>query len=200
MSKIIIWIRHGRKKYDNSKGPSGCYQHDSPLEDNQDDIIINKGRELINKYGKPKECITSPFRRTRETANLLTKDLDIPIKVSTLVSEYLGNQITDTSHIEESTAEHNPPLNENFNDLITRCNMHLSYIGAHDTNFETEIIWVVTHGVVIKTIFKTLNRLYNNYKINEVKELDAFILHKTMFITHISQHKKEEESIIYDNE
>lgn len=176
--KTIIWIRHGIKEYDNSKGPPGCYQHDSPLAPDQDDIIVNRGKFLIEKYGSPELCITSPFKRTRDTARLLTKDTDIPIEISTDVSEYLGNQKSDRSSIESITAEHNPPMNEKHFNLINRCSIHLSKMGVYGEITKSNVIWIVTHGIVIRTIAAQLNKIYRGIKLFEIGELEAFIFTK----------------------
>ncbi len=191
MSKTIIWIRHGLKEYGNSKGPLGCYQHDSPLASNQEINIINKGKQLIEKYGIPELCISSPYKRTRDTANLLTKETNIPIEISNHVSEYLGNQKNNTLYIEPHTADYNPPLVENFKDLITRCSIHLSNIGVYDDVIKSNVIWVVTHGVVIKTISNQLNKIYRGAKLMEINELEAFIFTKNYYESQLS---------IYNNE
>lgn len=191
MSKVIIWIRHAHKEYNNSKGPPNSYQHDSPLASNQEENIINKGKELINKYGFPDRCIVSPFKRTRDTAKLLISNTNIPIEICTNISEYLGNQRSDISCIDPSTAIHSPPLNENFNDLVSRCSIHLSKVGAYDDIIKSEIIWIVTHGIVIKTISKQLNRIYGGLKINDINELDAFILTKNYSGSRLIYHNKD---------
>lgn len=91
----FIWLRHGDKLYDNSEGPLGQPQHDPPLVDFESRFIQQRGRELTDNWGLPVACLTSPYLRTRLTAEHLTSVLhrNTPeMIVDPKISEYLGFQ------------------------------------------------------------------------------------------------------------
>lgn len=181
MSTTIIWIRHGKKKWDNGKGPPDTYQHDPPILEDQESTIINRGKELIHKYGLPTRCICSPYLRTRQTAELLTKNCQIPIEISQDVSEYLGNQsLIDGSnepHVHRETMDfYPPPIKETIDDFRKRCHLHLKSLGVYSRTNTNQIIWVITHGIVIKTIHNEIRyKIQNCEKIKKYHELDCFV-------------------------
>lgn len=198
MSRVIIWIRHGEKEYKNSKGPPGSYQHDPPLATNQEQIIIDKGKELIDAYGVPDKCLVSPYKRTRETAKLLLNNkTNVDIEIINSVSEYLGHHENDISNIEPLTVSHQPPLNENIQDVNRRCSSHLCKLGVHDNKIKPEIIWVITHGIIIKTIGKQLSRTHGKINLNDIRELDALVLIKKYTNTIILHHSNEINQLKY---
>jgi broad specificity phosphatase PhoE len=173
---IIILIRHGEKLYSNSKGPLGSKAHDPPLVENSLNNVINKGSELIEKYGIPTQCIISPYLRTRQTAKYLLKSLEdssdkLPqIIYDANISEYLGNQkpyldydgnMTNIPHVEEETLELGiAEMSESFQSLINRCKQVIIDYDINNLNNTNKknIIWIVTHGIVISTIAKELQK------------------------------------------
>lgn len=153
----IIWIRHGKKAYANSKGPDGCYQHDPPLKPKQNNIITSRAKELIDLYGYPDKCYTSPYARTRETANVLLSQIEdiTPVYVLPDIGEYLGNQTTDNLKpcAHPDTLIHNPvECEETLENFNKRCHKHINLLGLPGLVRSNEIIWIVTHGFVMRTI------------------------------------------------
>ncbi len=73
-----VWIRHADKLYNNEKGPFGCKQHDPGIIENAETLcdIDYLVRFLVQKYGIPQHIFCSPFLRTRQTAELLIKNLE----------------------------------------------------------------------------------------------------------------------------
>src|SRR5579871_4500548 len=92
----IIWLRHGEKAYDNSKGPPGSLEHDPGLIKEAKKEIIGRAKELITLYGSPDWCLTSPYLRTRQTAQIMTSIIEEEqrpqVKVDVNVAEFLGYQ------------------------------------------------------------------------------------------------------------
>ena len=85
----ITFIRHAEKKYNNNKGPPGCYQHDPD--------IFSFSSDMSKKLYKNNQfdiVICSPFLRTRQTVKQILFDLemDIPVIINNEISEYLGFQ------------------------------------------------------------------------------------------------------------
>lgn len=198
MSLKIIIIRHAEKEFSNNKGPINSYQHDSPIKKSKTHLfnITNKSNILIEKYGIPEICITSPYLRCRETLLcLLDKgpfEIDnLPkIYVEPLLSEFLGNQElyyinmvkSSIPRVEPYTKKFNlPPIKEKFEDMEARSeyaieklfkasekrkkifdNFSEMYEILRDNENLVQkrdtIIWVVTHGIIISSIYKALKK------------------------------------------
>jgi broad specificity phosphatase PhoE len=165
----IIWIRHMEKLYNNGKATEeGQYQHDP-------EIIINKTTllnvdtlisELLNKYGKPKKFIVSPFLRTRQTSDILLGilnskyDIYPKVEYSTDISEYLGfcrkQYVKEKADLEPKTRElfkFNVYLGESFNHFKKRLENHIYNIENENQN-----VWVITHGIVLSSIYTYLSK------------------------------------------
>lgn len=203
----ILWIRHGEKAYANCKGPNGCYQHDPGIIGDTS-IIKERGKQLVDLYGIPAHCIVSPYRRTRETASLLLSSIDIKdrpeIRGDPSIAEYLGNQrpylddkkkISRKPLVEPATAKFEiPEIEETEIQLRERCQKHLQYFQLDDIQKEAApgakiVIWVVTHGIVIDTLYRLLTCQGDEWSLalkkhvsqtpwgsDGVSELDGFIL------------------------
>jgi broad specificity phosphatase PhoE len=204
LSYRLIFIRHGKKVYDNGKGPEKSKQNDSPLIESFNGEIITKGKFLIEKYGQPNRIITSPYLRTRQTAKLMAPE-NFEIEVNLLLSEYLGNQFQSTlveipsdSIFSEYTLSYDPDVEpetlkygklprkgENFKRCKYRCykfvkeilsgmpNVHTAEMpdGAIDPLADTSIqnIWIISHGIIIKQILKTLVKLLKIPPLERIK-------------------------------
>lgn len=155
-----IYIRHGEKKYAN--GNSEFFKHDPGLKDEATQEVINHANFLINTYGVPIAIICSPYLRTRETARImnsvLTNKLDI--HCDPRISEYLGNHRNSKLDVHEETAEHNPPHPETIKDLDIRVKNHYEdFLELDDNN---EVVWIITHGLIISNITRYLGKKYSN--------------------------------------
>ena len=157
-TKKIIWFRHAEKSYNNGKAPRGEKQHDPGIL-NDINPINSLVDELITKYGYPDRIITSPFLRTRQTANVVKKRLQIrhnkiiPIEIDCTVMEYLGfcKNKKDYADIDSETEKHlgGPiKLDETLDSLMYRIKQHI--------NQSLNNIWVITHGIIMSYIYKEL--------------------------------------------
>jgi len=154
---IILWIRHGEKEYSNGKNPNNIYQHDPGIIENTYDDIRLRGKYLIDTFGIPNIIYTSPFKRTRITATLLSEICpDVKIQIEPQLGEFLGNQkpiTSDIPDVETDTLKHLETfLGEDFYDFKTRAiniskNLHYQSVRSKE-----KIIWIVTHSLIIKTI------------------------------------------------
>lgn len=161
----IIWIRHGKKAYANSKGPPGCRQHDPSIKPNQTLEIKSRAKELITTYGNPTRCYSSPYARTRETTDILLSEVDniIPVHYLPEIGEYLGNQkiIDNIPNVQDDTLLHGPiRCNEHIDEFESRCYEHLCSLGIPNVAPSDDVIWIVTHSFVMRTICKLFFTLH----------------------------------------
>lgn len=153
----IIYIRHAEKDFQN--GDSIYFKHDpgiTALGVERTRIIFQK---LINLYGEPNQIISSPYRRARETSLILNNCLKTPleeIEIDPEVSEYLGNHNNVDLDVTTATRIHDPPHPETFDQMKKRVKKHVEKIKKRINNEneknEKKIIWIVTHGLIIKQI------------------------------------------------
>lgn len=148
----MIYIRHSSKLYSNGKSKN--FPLDPPLTYSGKLKAYDKFKELCNKFGPPEIIVTSPFLRTRQTAEiaqLAIKDLTeliVPIVFDPRIGEYLGNQDLDLFKvgIRYHTAIHNPIPPEKWGDYVARMQ---NYCESENTRG-----WYITHGLIIQSICK----------------------------------------------
>ena len=149
-----VYIRHADKEYSNGKSES-C-KHDPPITENSPTHCYLKSRELISRYGLPFVIVCSPYRRTRETAIKMMEyikekyKLDIPIKIDTRLSEYLGNRQNEKLDVTNDTLKYEPPHPENFHQMDSRVRWHNDIYSKLDEY--PEVVWFITHGFIINRI------------------------------------------------
>ena len=145
-----IYMRHGN---DNKI----CeYQHDHSLKSEliYKEEIIEKTRKLIKKYGFPKKIYCSPFKRVRETVDIMAdyiyhKGKNIDIRVDPNLSRYFNSHEQANPSVRQTTIRYNPPLNENGKMFKKRVDKVEQRISRNDCT-----VWCVTHYLVIKRITK----------------------------------------------
>jgi broad specificity phosphatase PhoE len=170
---VYIWIRHGEKKYRNGKGESGSYQHDSPIQEDENESIYNKVQKLYDRFGFPSRIICSPFLRTRQTKDIMITKLreidpksteNIKLTYDTTISEYLGFQKPEgeTADIEPQTAtyfKHKVTLGESLKNLNYRVRNHLIDLNLLFPS-DYQITWVITHGIILSNIYHNLSKKF----------------------------------------
>lgn len=180
----IIYLRHGIKLFSNGKKyESNQYQFDPPLHKKHLHLISTKKHEIIQKFGNISTCISSPFKRTRETA---LKLYDGNIEIDSDICEFFGShtkcdnildgeelfdQITNSYDIQT--------IGESSENLINRLNKHINYVGLNNLNINTKYlkngkcnILIITHGTIIKKIYNLLTKNL----IERPKELSGFYI------------------------
>ncbi len=148
-----IYIRHADKEYAN--GDAAMYKHDPGITDNGVEKTKMVARHLIEQWGNPDSIIVSPYRRTRETAQIMNSVLNkkVKVKIDIELSEYLGNHRNIPIDVTERTKVHDPPHPETFSDMKGRVRKHHHRI----TNFSKQqkdggVVWIITHGLIIKQV------------------------------------------------
>lgn len=163
--KNRIYIRHDKKQYLDGQGfPS----HDPGLLDSSDDVnISNLVDELVHEIGFPTCIFSSPYRRTRETCELILNYLNSYYDyrpyyvIESELSEYLGYRKNESKEVDEETNEYNPPgTDETLDDLKLRLNLH-----NNTYKNVSEVMWFVTHGKIMNELLR-INSLPKKNRIH----------------------------------
>lgn len=161
-SKNFIWIRHAEKKFNNGWGSGTDKKHDPGIieDDNPINTFVDN---LVAKYGLPDKIVCSPYLRTRQTSLIIKKRLRekynkyVNIIINNDIAEYLGfckNHFGYADLDSETQKFLGGPIktNETLESLQKRINSHIQRIISAEKN-----VWVVTHGIIISYIYKTLS-------------------------------------------
>ena len=170
----LVYIRHAEKEYNN--GESNLYKHDPGITPDGISKTKEMAKNIIKEWGVPEMIISSPYRRTRETAIIMNTTLreynngnntpnnnkqNIKLKIDVGLSEYLGNHKTAILDVTPETKVWNPPHPEMFGAMKQRVKNHYNKIrkfmrksnkNNSNGNGEMKVIWLVTHGIIIKQI------------------------------------------------
>lgn len=149
----MIFVRHGEKKWRNNSSTE-CHL-DAPLTENGKEMAREVFSSLLHRYGKPKQIVSSPYMRTRETAEvahsvvLRETGKDIPIIHDRNVGEFLGYQkeVDLQREVHETTFKLNPIGKETFPEYSARIDRTHEALKKHKG-----ITWVITHGVFIQSM------------------------------------------------
>ncbi len=147
-----IYIRHADKEYAN--GDADLYKHDPGITTSGVKKTKMVARHLVDQWGEPDRIIVSPYRRTRETAQIMNGILSekVPMHIDSELSEYLGNHRTVPIDVTEDTLTYDPPHPETFPEMKTRVRKHHSKITSYARKKDQGVIWIVTHGLIIKQV------------------------------------------------
>jgi len=167
----LTFIRHAEKKHEN-----GCrtapYPFDPGLVGDPFEKIQQTVQTLVEEEGPPDLMIVSPLLRTRQTAMLIQKVLtelgDECVAIADPnLGEYLGNwfYIIKPDQMEPETRGYKPVIDSNIKEFKARV---LKAFKDLQTNYIGKKIWVITHGLVIKTCSQEMG-----LKIRNLPELGA---------------------------
>jgi probable phosphoglycerate mutase len=157
--KLIYFVRHGETVL-NAKGvrqgPEGHLTEAGRAQ------ALATAKRFPKYIGRPQAIISSPYERTKETAEIIGKELKMPVEYSDLLverrnpTEIIGHAGSEkdvqkiVDRIDKSF--HSDGLRysdeENFLDLKARANDLLYYI----TERKEERIIMVTHGIFLKMV------------------------------------------------
>lgn len=159
MTKLIYFVRHGETEF-NAKGVrQGAEGH---LTEKGRAQVLATARRFPKHKGRPQIIISSPFERARETAEIISKELKLKIKYSSLLEErrnpteiigHEGREREVREIIDRMDKSYHPDDlrisdEENFIDLKKRARRLLTYIKWQR---ERRII-MVTHGIFLKMV------------------------------------------------
>jgi len=157
--KIIYFVRHGETE-SNAKGirqGSG-----GTLTEKGRTQALETARRFPKEKGSPQAIFASPYQRTKETAEIISKELGMPVEYSDLLierrnpSEIVGRVGAEkdvqsiVDRIDNSFHDDNMRYSdeENFVDLKERAKKLLDFIKKTK---EKRII-MVTHGIFLKMV------------------------------------------------
>lgn len=146
----ILYIRHAEKQYKNGKNEE--FSLDPDITEEGKIAALNKFKSLVDKYGIPERIISSPYLRTRTTAEIANSvifektNINIEIQYDNKLGECLKNQVDKDLNIclRPETLIHNPihhETSEHYNNVI--------YEHTKESQYNT---WYITHGFNIYTI------------------------------------------------
>jgi broad specificity phosphatase PhoE len=157
--KLIYFVRHGETVFNAEgirQGPAGHLTEKGRLQAQE------AAKKFPKNKGRPQAIIASPYERTRETAEIIAKELNMNIEYSNLLverknpSEIVGHHKSErdvqviVDRIDKSF--HDDDLRysdeENFVDLKNRARDLLAYIKSRPE----ERIIMVTHSIFLKMV------------------------------------------------
>ena len=168
-NKTILYIRHAEKEYKNGKNSE--FSLDPDITENGRILALNKFKILVDKYGPPERIVTSPYLRTRTTAEIarlvIFEHTNIMVEISydNELGECLKNQRDKDINVclRPETLIHNPIPFETLKQYNDRIYNH--------TKKSQCATWYITHGLNIYTISST-----KNHKIKYPDELCGVVI------------------------
>lgn len=150
-----IYIRHADKSYGNINNVE-YFKHDPGITQIGVERTKSIASKLIEIYGEPSLIVSSPYRRTRETALVMNSMLKKPLEeiiIDIGISEYLGNHHHIALDVTHATLIHTPPHPETFEQMKTRVKKHIQKLKKYSKG----IVWFISHGLIIKQIASLFN-------------------------------------------
>jgi broad specificity phosphatase PhoE len=158
-TKLIYFVRHGETENNAENIRQGAEGH---LTEKGRAQALETAKRFPKHKGHPQVIIASPFERTRETAEIIAKELKMKVKYSDLLKErrnpteiigHWGEEVGVKKIIDQmDKSYHADDLRvsdeENFNDLKERAKKLLDFISRR---YEKRII-LVTHGIFLKMV------------------------------------------------
>ena len=158
-TKLIYFVRHGETVLNAQNIRQGA---EGALTDKGRAQALETAKRFPKHHGRPQVIIASPFQRTKETAEIIAKELNMKIKYSDLLverrnpSEIIGHwggepevrEIIDKMDKSYHADDMRISDEENFTDLKNRAKKLLSFISRR---WESKII-MVTHGIFLKMV------------------------------------------------
>lgn len=158
-TKLIYFVRHGESQ----QNAEGIRQgSEGPLSPQGVLQVIATSKRFPQNKGKPEVIISSPYERTKETANIIAAELNMMVEYCDLLrerknpTEIVGHKgeerdikkIVDVIDGSYHKDELRYSDEENFEDLKERAKQLLSFI---EDRGEDRII-MVTHGIFLKMV------------------------------------------------
>ena len=164
-TKVIYFVRHGQTENNALNIKQGA---EGSLSEKGREQALETARRFPKEKGRPQIIIASPYKRTRETAEIIAKELHLKIKYTDLLverrnpSEVIGRWGGDPEvkgimdHMDRSYHPDDLRISdeENFIDLKKRAKKLLSYIKWR----RQKRIIMVTHSNFLKMVVSYMLR------------------------------------------
>lgn len=148
---IIVVLRHAKKEYGNRCGH--IVKYDSPIvQDEWGRAKVVFSKHISEHALTPTRIICSPYRRTRETAEILQEMTEnkLDVEVNREFSNFLGwNKESNDSDFEEETRNYTPYQPEKLLEFHKRVNR--AFQKVYDELGENDIVWIITHRFIINS-------------------------------------------------
>ncbi len=163
-TKLIYFVRHGETVLNAQNIRQGA---EGALTAKGRAQALETAKRFPKHHGRPQVIIASPFQRTKETAEIIAKELNMEVKYSDLLmerrnpSEIIGHwggepkvrEIIDKMDKSYHADDLRISDEENFIDLKKRAKKLLTFISRR---WESRII-MVTHGIFLKMVVSYMN-------------------------------------------
>lgn len=209
-TKIVYFVRHGETESNVQNIRQGSK---GSLTEKGKTQALATARRFPKRKGRPQIIISSPYERTKETAEIIAKELKLRIKYSDLLverrnpSEIIGHSGQE-EHVRKiidriDKSYHADDLRysdeENFVDLKERAKKLLTYIAR----IRKKRIIMVTHGIFLKMVISYMLH-GNSLTASEYNNLSYFnpINNASMAICSYTTHwfkKNEWKLIVWDD-
>ena len=157
---MVVYIRHANDDSHKTK-----HIHDPHITRNGVSLIKLKLKELIKKYGYPKEIHYSPFRRCIDTMRIIIHELkkntdteNIKLIPDTNLSRYFNKKEKKKPKVSKKTLGYGIPINESKYAFYKRVSLNANNMKNTDNT-----VWCITHAIVYKTVAKSYNVFTNDH-------------------------------------
>lgn len=144
----LIYIRHS-----DEESSDYTHRHDKKLTPYGQHLADKKGKKIIEKYGQPDIIFCSPFRRTKQTVEMIKPYLNHPkIYYTTGLSRYFSERERRNTRLAPSTLKMEIPIHESYRDFSRRITDFVMDMDKYINS--DQVVWCVTHASVYKYISK----------------------------------------------
>lgn len=155
----FVYIRHASKLHANGVDKSE-FTFDPPITSGHQKEIDDLVDAIYNSENPPGYILCSPFKRTRETAELVRNALstrhgyNVEIFIDRDFGEFLGNHVgkVKEEQFDPVTRSFQPIIDPNYIAFQERVEERFKTLQAENSE---KPVWIITHSLVIKTIIKT---------------------------------------------
>lgn len=164
---LLLYIRHGDDHHD-SRREARYPKHDHPLNREGKARAARMARNLVERYGAPTAVYCSPFKRARQTANIMMDALDdsdrARVTIDPGLSRYFSRREQRRPSVGSDTHEAGPPpIRERNGEFGRRCRRQYKRVVARhffkangDTverpRGERPVVWCITHALVMRRV------------------------------------------------
>lgn len=163
---LLLYIRHGDDHHD-ARREARYPKHDHPLNRDGKARAARMARTLVERYGAPTAVYCSPFKRARQTADIMMDALDagdrVRITIDPGLSRYFSRREQRRPSVGSDThAAGPPPIRERNGEFGRRCRrQHERMVARHFFRRDdgspregTPVVWCITHALVMRRVAK----------------------------------------------
>ncbi|AGO83769.1 PGAM Histidine phosphase domain containing protein [Pandoravirus salinus] len=164
---LLLYIRHGDDHHD-ARREARYPKHDHPLNREGKARAARMARNLVERYGAPTVVYCSPFKRARQTADIMMHALDdadrARITIDPGLSRYFSRREQRRPSVGSDTHEAGPPpIRERNGEFGRRCRRQYKRVVARHF-FEPDgdrvkrndgkrpVVWCITHALVMRRV------------------------------------------------